>query len=563
MRQTSQRRAGGGKVTYFQLAENTWNKAKGRSETQVLCTLGRGDDPGLKDRMVRLARSIISRLSPEDLCGGELAGGWRFKDAWPYGDVYVLERLWDRLGLNDIVQSRAGTRKFGFSVERALFALVANRTLAPCSKLYCWEQWLREDVLIDGTRDLELQHLYRAMDFLEANQEEVSWQVYRKLQHLFNLDVEVIFYDTTSLHFEVDEEDEAPGEADTVKGSETAGGKEYEPLRKRGHSKNGRSDAPQIVVGLAVTREGFPIRHWVFPGNTVDVSTVQKVKEALRVWRLSGCVFVGDAGMVSEENLHQLSLGGGKYVVCMPVTQGSEVDRDVVSRPGRYKDVAGNLKVKEVQVGDGARQRRYAVCYNPEEARRQSAHRKELLRHLEAELASVRQLDGEAHSRRICELRASRRYGRYLKTLKSGRIVIDTEKVKAAERVEGKFVVRSNDETLSAEDMALGYKQLQRVEEAWRTLKTGLKLRPVHHWAPHRISAHVAISVLGLLLERIAEHECGDTWRNIRDDLKQVKLAQLSSPLGDVWQVTEPGPGARNRLKSLDIRKPPPVVRVV
>jgi len=295
----------------------------------------------------------------------------------------------------------------------------------------------------------------------------------------------------------------------------------------------------------------------------VDVTTVQQVKEDLRVWRLSGCVFVGDAGMVSEDNLRQLALGGGKYIVCTPVTQGSEVDREVVSRPGRYKEVAGNLRVKEVQVGEGARERRYAVCYNPEEAKRQAAHREELLRRLEAELESLRHLDGEPHTRRMCELRASRRYGRFLRTTKTGRLLIDPEKVKAAERVEGKFVVRSNDETLTGEDMALGYKQLQRVEQAWRTLKSGLKLRPVFHWTPHRINAHVSITVLGLLLERMAEHECGDTWRNIRDDVKQVKLAQLSGPLGDVWQVTEPGPGALKRLKSMGIKKPRPVVRVV
>jgi hypothetical protein len=115
---------------------------------------------------------------------------------------------------------------------------------------------------------------------------------------------------------------------------------------------------------------------------------------------------------------------------------------------------------------------------------------------------------------------------------------------------------------LSAADLALGYKQLQRVEAAWRLLKSGLKLRPVYHWAPHRIHAHVALTVLSLRLERIAEQACGDTWRNIRDDLKQIKLAQLSSPNGTVWQVTEPSPHALKRLKSLNIPKPPPVLQL-
>lgn len=140
--------------------------------------------------------------------------------------------------------------------------------------------------------------------------------------------------------------------------------------------------------------------------------------------------------------------------------------------------------------------------------------------------------------------------------------MIDAAKVKAAERLDGKFVVHSNDDTLSAEDMALGYKQLQRVEEAWRRLKSGLKMRPVYHWAPHRIHAHVALTVLALLLERVAERACADTWRNIRDDLKQIKLAQLSSPNGVVWQVTEPTPETAKRLKSLQISPPPPILKL-
>jgi transposase len=145
---------------------------------------------------------------------------------------------------------------------------------------------------------------------------------------------------------------------------------------------------------------------------------------------------------------------------------------------------------------------------------------------------------------------------------KTGKPVIDKAAIRAREHLDGKFVVHSNDDTLSAEDMALGYKQLQRVEEAWRTLKSGLRLRPVFHWTPHRISAHVSLSVLALLLERVAEQACGDTWRNIRDDLKQIKLAQLLSPNGTVWQVTEPSPEASNRMKSLEINKPPPLLQV-
>ena len=400
------------------------------------------------------------------------------------------------------------------------------------------------------------------MDFLEANKERIEKAIYFRMADLLNLDVEIVFYDTTSLHFEIDEPDRGVGEHDEVRGSQLAGAKTYQALRKRGHSKNGRIDAPQIVIGLAVTRDGFLVRHWIFPGNTVDVTTVAKVKEDLKGWQLSRCVFVGDAGMVSAKNLSTLARAGGKYIVCMPIHRGSEVANEVITRPGRYQAVAENLQVKEVMVGDGERRRRYLVCYNPQEAERQTRHRKEVLEKLAAELETLREPKGSSHAKRVCELRASGRYGRYVRLTKNGHRRIDQANVDVLAKLDGKFVVHSNDDTLSAADLALGYKQLQRVEVAWRQLKSGLKLRPVYHWAPHRIHAHVALTVLSLLLERIAEQACADSWRNIRDDLKQIKLAQLSSPNGTVWQVTEPSPEALKRLKTLKIPKPPPLLRL-
>ena len=483
-------------------------------------------------------------------------------NARPYGDLYVFEQLWRRLGIGEVIAEVCGARKFDFDVERALFAMVANRACAPSSKLYCYEQWLKEAVHLEGAAGLELQHLYRAMDFLEANKEAIEKAIYFRMADLLNLDVEIVFYDTTSLHFEVDDEDRGFGERDEVHGSLAAGRKTYRALRKRGHAKNGRFDAPQIVVGLAVTRDGFPVRHWIFPGNTVDVTTVERVKKDLQGWQLNRCVFVGDAGMVSKANLETLARGGGKYILCMPIHRGGEVARAVVTRPGRYQKLTDNLEVKEVTVGDGERRRRYVVCYNPEEAERQKQHRDQVLKELEAEIDGLRTQRGASHSKRVCELRASGRYGRYLRLTRGDVPRINQAAVAAAERLDGKFIVHSNDDTLSAADLALGYKQLQRVEIAWRSLKSGLKLRPVFHWAPHRIHAHLALTVLSLLLERVAEQACGDTWRNIRDDLRRIKLAQLLSPNGTVWQVTEPTSDALKRLKSLQIQKPPPILHL-
>ncbi len=558
LRVTHQTRADGSRLAHLQLAESEWDSAKKRSRTRIIHNVGRADDQKVIDRLRRLARSIQRRCSPEEIASS--SPGWRVIDAWPYGDVYALEALWNRLGIGEVIRAQTKNRKLKYECERALFAMVANRACAPCSKLYCWEQWLREDVRIDGTEELRLHQLYRAMDFLEENKEAIEQELFYRVSDLLNLDVDLVFYDTTSLHFEIDAEDNGDGDHDLMRGSKLSGDKEYAAPRKRGKAKNKRDDVPQIVVGLAVTREGFPIRHWVFPGNTVDVTTVKKVREDLRGWKLSRCIFVGDAGMVSQENLHMLRRGGGHYIVCMPLRRGDEVTTMVANRAGRYKDVAENLRVKEVMVGTGERRRRYVLCHNPQEEERQRTHREEMLEELEAELKSLKGAPKGRHTKRVCQLRASGRYGRFVRISDDGRPHINWEKVRSEEKLDGKFVVHASDESLSAEDVALGYKQLARVEEAWRTLKSGLKLRPVFHWRPHRIHAHVHLTVLSLLLERVAEHACGDTWRNIRDDLRQVKLAQLSGPEGDVWQVTDPGPGARNRLELLGIKPPPPVL---
>lgn len=560
LRETHQKRADGSLVTHLQLAESVWNPKKKRSEVRILYNGGRAEDPKTAERLRKLAQSILKKCDPEEIV--QHSDQWRLIDAWPYGALYVLEALWKRLGIAGIIADQLRGRKLDFAVERALFAMVANRACAPCSKLYGYEEWLREDVRIEGTETLALHHLYRAMDMLEAHQEGIEQALYVRLADLLHLDVELIFYDTTSLHVEIDEVDQGESQEDLVEGSIAAGSKVYKAPRKRGMSKNGRSDAPQIVIGLAVTRDGLPVRHWVFAGNTVDVTTVSQVKDDLKGWKLSRCVFVGDAGMVSPDNLKRLSESGGKAILCMPMRRGDEVTKEGLQRPGRFQTVAENLRVKEVIIGEGERRRRYGVCHNPQEEKRQRAHRQQVLRELEAELASLKDVKGESHSKRLCQWRSSRRYGRYLRLTKGGLLRIDAAKRRAAEQLDGKFVVHSNDDSLTPADLALGYKQLQRVEEAWRTLKSGLRMRPVYHWAVHRIHAHVALSVLALLLERVIEQTCGDTWRHIRADLDRIKLAQLSSPNGEVWQVTAPSGQASNHLKSLELKHPPAILHL-
>jgi hypothetical protein len=549
LRTTRRTNADGTKVVYYQLAENTWDPERGYAVAKVVYNFGRagGVDPA---ELRRLAQSILRAIGDE--ASATAGGDVQIRDVWPLGGVWVLEQLWKQLGIDDILLRQRGRRAKGTveRFERAIFAMVANRALDPYSKLYCWEQWLREEVYLPSSESLDLHHLYLGMDFLEEHKVEVEKSVYFAMADLMNADVDLIFYDTTSLHFEVDEEDEE----EVHKAFPEP--RDYPAQRKRGHSKNGRGDTPQVVIGLAVTRDGLPVRSWVFPGNTTDVTTVKRIKDELRGWRLGRCVFVADAGMNSDANRRELALGGGKYILASKLRAGDEVTEDVLARAGRYQDVADNLRVKEVIVGDGERRRRYVVCHNPQEEQRQHQHRDKLVEQLEAELETLQQRPGR-HSKRVCELRTSARYGRYLRQTSTGQLRIDRAAVQEAARYDGKWVVTSNDDTLTAEDLALGYKQLLRVEQCWRQLKSGLRMRPVFHYRPWRIHAHVTISVLSLLLERIAEIRTGETWRNIAAALNTAKVVEYERAGVRVRQTTELRPEVAALFDRLGVPAPP------
>jgi hypothetical protein len=555
LRTTSRRNADGSSVQYYQLAENVWDSARGCAVAKVVHNFGRADQLD-REALRRLARSIMRLFPSEEAIASDPSIS--IQASWPYGATYVLDRIWHELGIDKVINGLLRAKRINQPFERALFAMVANRAQAPYSKLYCHEQWLPEEAYFSGREGLELHHLYGALDFLEAHIAEIERQVYFRTADLINLDVDIIFYDTTSLHFEIDEEDE-----NTAHGNKAAGGREYEALRKRGKSKNGRDDVPQVVVGLAVTRDGVPVRSWVFPGATNDATTVERVKADLRGWRLGRCVFVGDAGMNSEENRRTLSLGGGKYILASRMRAGDEVSTDVLKRPGRYQTVGENLRVKEVVVGDGERRRRYVVCHNPQEEERQRRHRDKVLEELSAELASLRPpRRGEQHSKRSCELLTTERYRRYLRQTRRGLVRIDRAGVRAEAKLDGKWVVQSNDDTLTAEDLALGYKQLMRVEESWRQMKSGLRTRPIYHWRPHRICAHIRLCVLALLLERVAEIRAKDTWRNIEAALNTVKVVAYERNGAHVEQTTELRASVEALLRRLSIPPPPRIHQV-
>jgi transposase len=331
-------------------------------------------------------------------------------------------------------------------------------------------------------------------------------------------------------------------------------------MRCFGHSKEG-TWSPQVVVALAVTREGIPVRSWVLPGNTADVDTVQQVRSDLRGWNLGRALFVADSGMNSEDNRAELARACGKYLLACRMASVAEIKRDVLSKRGRYTVFKDNLHAKEVILGDGERRKRYILCYNAKEAKRQQEHRQMLVALLEAELDSHR--DQWATAQWAIDLLASRRFKRYLRITKGGKVRIDRAAVREAARYDGKWVIETNDDTISLEDAARGYKGLMVIERCFRSLKrTQIKMTPMYHWLSRRIETHVKICVLALMIERIAERACGKPWHQIRRGLDALQVTKLFNLNQRVHLRNEVSAETRNILKKLDIKVPKQILHL-
>jgi hypothetical protein len=551
LRTTQRRNKDGSVVRYYALAENTRHPEKGHVEARVVHSFGRADrlDRAVLERLVASIRRVLAEESGEPVVERAGVGDIEIEAVFELGVAHVVKTLWDRLGIGAAIASTIAEKKLKAPHLAALLAMTMQRLERPGSKLACHERWL-ERVWLPEARHLALGQLYRALDLLAEHGDAIEQTVFWNSVDLFKLDVDLVFYDATTAWFETDEEDVAEHHWRGVS---------FEPLRQRGHSKEGRDNDPQVVIALAVTREGVPVRSWIFPGNTPDVTTVKRIKDDLRAMRLGRTLFVGDAGLYSAANLEALAKGAGKYILATPIRRIKEIKDEVLSHPGRYAEIAPNLRAKEVVIGDGERRRRYILCLNEEEADRQKWRRAALLATLQAELAALR----TDHPKRACQLLSSKRFAPYLSQDENARPYLDRDKVRRAEHLDGKFVLTTNDDSLSVADIALGYKGMWIIESCFRRLKTtGLEVRPMFHWMPHRITAHVKLCVLALMIQRAAEIATETTWRQIHELLTPIKAVRYTAEGRSIVQTSKIRPEARGVLKKLDISTPKTILDV-
>lgn len=497
-----------GKHQYLQIVEN---RREGKKTVQrVVSTLGRMDQLTAKGEIEVLIRSL-ARFSEKALL--VLSGKSEVNaQAKKIGPALIFDRLWKEMGIDRVIGSLLSERKFEFNVERAIFLTVLHRLFPSGSDRFC-DQWRREYV-ISGANDLLLHHLYRAMAFLGEEIEDqrdktplaprcvkdlVEEGMFRIRRDLFT-GLDLVFFDTTSIYFE---------------------GEGGESLGQRGHSKDHRNDLKQMVVGAIIDDQGKPVCCELWPGNTADVTALIPVVERIRSrFGIGKFCIVADRGMVSNETIGALEKRTIPYILGARMRRVKEIREEVLSRGGRYQEVypkggsskePAPLKVKEVWVKNN----RYLVCLNPRQARKDAADRQAIIEALREKLRSNPK-----------GLIGNKGYRRYLKVDRD-HLSLDQEKIEEEARFDGKWVLRTNT-MLSAEQVALKYKELWQVEQVFRDVKSVLETRPIFHKRDETIRGHVFCSFLALVLRKELDRRLEKAglrfeWADIKQDLKALQ----------------------------------------
>jgi DDE family transposase len=535
---------------YLQLVENFWEQ--GRSKQRVLATLGRLDQLQESGQIDALLASGARFAQQALVLTAHQRGELPVITTLRLGPALIFERLWQLLGCQAVLSELLADRRFEFPVERAVFLTVLHRLFA-CGSDRAADRW-KDDYLVDGSDELQLHHLYRAMAWLgeelpaeqqggssklvpRTTKDAIEEQLFARRRDLFT-DLDIVFFDTTSLYFEGD------------------GG---DALGQYGHSKDHRPDEYQMVVGAVLDGDGRPICCELWPGNTSDVTTLIPIVDRLgRRFQIRRVCIVADRGMISKDTMDTLEQQGRSYILGARMRRQKEVREQVLADRGRFRVVHGPrqqstdpapLRVKEVRLED----RRYVVCVNVEEVEHDRVKR-------EATVASLRE-----HLRAGDKsLVGNKGYRQYLKVEGEGHFVVDEAKLVEEARYDGTWVLRTNTDLPTA-TVALQFKKLWMVEQWFRSCKSLLETRPIYHRRDETIRGHVFCSFLALVLrhELQARLEAkGHTveWAQVLQDLERVQYIDVEQQ-GKRFRLRSELSGSAGRVFRAVGVAPPPTVQ--
>ncbi|MGC8758001.1 MAG: IS1634 family transposase [Caldisericaceae bacterium] len=467
-----------------------------------------------------------------------------------FGMAYLASAVWKELHLDKLIKSLLKKKKFTLPVEKAIRAMVLDRIIFPLSKKGAYE-WMEKELFFEGAKELSLHHFYRAMDFCEDYQEEMQEAIASSLSGLFNRRPFVVFYDTSTTYFEIDKEDS---------------------LRKRGYSKDKRFDKPQIVLGIAINKDGYPIKYWVFPDNSSDKEKVEYVIDEIRKMKdknikdddnLTPLLWISDSGMMKNRALEFLESKGEQYIIAQPVR--SKIGDVLILNKEHDKEEGKNRNLLDITLWNGKHvlteekiinNRRYLICEDLEQKDVDRETREEILQYIKTVLKETK---NRIDSKKILSLYTHRTYGGYLK--KDGEtheIVIDEEHVKKEEKRDGKYILLTNNLTEDAALIVSGYRSLYTIERTFKTMKNILKVRPIYHHIEERIKAHVFLCVLAYLIVHYIEMKAQMTFSYVKNTIEKLHAVEYKTKDGvTICQRTQITNKQREIFNKLNIPDPP------
>ena len=533
---------------YLQIVES---KREGKKVKQrVLTTLGQLDALSASGKIDDLTRSLAKFSSIRTIIDAHREGTIQAHRTLSIGPALVFERLWQQLGIKEAITGQVAARPWRFSLERAIFLTVLHRLFDPGSDRAA-ERW-KEDFQINGAEGIELHHLYRAMGWLgeqsiqlghdarslRCRKDLIEEELFRRNRDLFS-ELELVFFDTTSLYFE---------------------GQGGESLGQYGHSKDHRPDLKQMVVGAVLDGAGRPICCELWPGNLTDVSSLIPVIKRLksRFGIASVCV-VADRGMISAQTIEKLESPelGMSYILGARMHRDKTVRDEVLASSEKFqvvtaaKKTTGDpspLSVREQWVGE----KRYVVCYNEDQARKDAADRKAIVESLKEKLKS-----GDK------SLVGNKGYRRYLKSAGKEHFTVDEAKLAKEQLFDGMWVLRTNT-AFPAAEVALKYKQLWMVESIFRSAKSLLETRPIYHKVDDTIRGHVFCSFLALVLRkeletRLEKHGTKPEWADINRDLRTLQEVEVEMHGKKLYLRTDLRGVCHTVLQAAGVAVPPTV----
>lgn len=532
LKRTFQKNKDGTRRESFQLVES--RRINGKPRHVVLLTLGRSDSNDVIDKIDAIIHTLAEsgrRLALLDL-DRDIKADW----SKPYGLYLVFNRLWKESELSLVFESELSSVEAQFDVKGAIFNMVLNRLCDPCSKrgLLLWQEETY------GVTSFDLQHYYRAMDYLIGHKERIEQSVFARMRDLFCQDVDVVLFDTTSLVYY------GEGEPKSEENESEKGDEFNQPLLARGFSKDHRSDLKQIVVGVMMSKDGIPLAHEVFSGNTNDVSCFTQVIDQLAgKYKIGKVILVGDRGMVSQKNIDYLNKRDYQYILGYRMRTIPKHDRYTILSKADLKKIRKDLQWKEVLYND----QRLLVCYNPERAKLDAAKREEILERIQAKVK-----DGS-----ILSIVDNANYKKFLK-IEGKKPTLDPEQVERDEWYDGVYVLTSNTK-LKGQQIIDSYKDLWQVEHAFRALKSELEAGPIYHWKDGRIRAHVMVCFLALVLrtilyKKLKAHDKEASYTEVISDLHALHAIGLRVKESQMILRTEVKPKAMIAFHALKMVVP-------